>query len=232
MLVLLGALACAVSTQTLAECCANYGEFAAVCRARGGTPMPNPARCLPGGGGRSFAPQPPPPPDPNRTWVIDHVSYTGEFYIVTRDGRRLAGQNAAKVTIDAGARAITGPSGHAVLTLPDGSTFTIGPGSEIALDSFVYEPGAGVRKVTMNFVKGFFRWVTGTIAPRYKPTVKLPVGDLGFRGTDVECVVEPGGSGYIRLYSGELDLQDYDTAQDRIIRAGETVRFENFKVVP
>ena len=182
-------------------------------------------------GGAPNQPEPPPPPDPDRTFMIDHIASSGEFYIITSDGRHLDGQSGAQAAIDSGARLVTGPSGHAVLTLPDGTTFTIGANSEIAVDDFIYEPGAGVRRVTLNFVKGFFRWVTGEITPQYKPLVKMAVGDLGTRGTDFECESDPGGSGYIKLYSGELELTDYDTAVVTTITEGQTVRFENFKVV-
>lgn len=171
------------------------------------------------------------PPDPNRTFVIERVEYRGELTLVTSDGRRLSGQNAAQVAIDNGARIVTGPSGHAVVHLPDGSTWTIGPNSEFALDSFAYDPSPGARKITLRAVKGFFRWVTGTVSPRYDPTVILPAGDLGFRGTDVECVVAPDGTGYIKLYSGRLELKRRDTGAVMAITAGQTVRFENFKVV-
>lgn len=171
------------------------------------------------------------PPDPNRTFIIERVDYRGEFYMVTSDGRHLSGQNAAQVAIDNGTRLFTGPSGHVVIHLPDSSTWTIGPNSEFTIDSFVYDPSPGVRKVTMNVVKGFFRWVTGTVSPRYSLTVILPVVAVGFRGTDVECVITPGGSGYVKLYSGKLELKRRDTGAVMAITAGQTVRFKNFKVV-
>lgn len=170
-------------------------------------------------------------PDPNRTFVIERVESRGEFSLVASDGRRFSGQNAAQVAIDNGARMVTGPSGHAIVHLPDGSTWTIGPDSEFALDSFYYDPSPGARKITLRAVKGFFRWVTGTVGPRYDPTVILPVGNLGFRGTDVECVVAPDGTGYIKLHSGKLELKRRDTGSVIAITAGQTVRFENFKVV-
>jgi hypothetical protein len=83
-------------------------------------------------------------------------------------------------------------------------------------------------------VKGSVHWVAGTIEPLYKPVWKLPVGDLSTRdapGADFESEVDPGGSGNIKTHSGELGLMDYDTAQDTTIAAGQTIRFEDFKVV-
>ena len=79
-------------------------------------------------------------PDLTRSFVISQADSTGEFYILTRDGRKLTGQNVTQVAIDNGARAITGPGGHAHLIFPDGSAFTLGPGSELVLDTFVYDP--------------------------------------------------------------------------------------------
>ena len=36
--------------------------------------------------------------------------------------------------------------------------------------------------------------------------VKLPVGIIGIRGTDVETVVDPDGSGSVALYSGIVEI--------------------------
>src|SRR5258708_5291411 len=56
-----------------------------------------------GGATNAGGPQAPLPPDPNRTFIIERLAYQGEFLVLTSDGRRLAGQDAAHVGIDNGA---------------------------------------------------------------------------------------------------------------------------------
>jgi hypothetical protein len=81
----------------------------------------------------------------------------------------------------------TGPGGHLQLLLRDQTTFTLGPNSDMVLDTFVYDPATNAGKVSASITKGVFRFVTGKIARR-KPDdmkVSLPLGTIGIRGTIV-----------------------------------------------
>jgi len=158
------------------------------------------------------------------------VAAQGEFYVLTSDGRKLVGQNAAQVPINYGARLLAGPSGRVRVTLPDDSIFTMGPGTEFVLDTFVYDPATSAGSVLADITKGVFRLVTGKVA-RNGPDnmrIKVPVGGTGIRGTDVEFSVSPDGSGYIKLFSGSVELTPYDSPRSIILAPGQMITYENF----
>src|SRR5690606_27486624 len=48
----------------------------------------------------------------------------------------------------------TGGSGLVQVLLADGTTFMVGPNSDLVIDSFVYDPNAGTAQVTASFTKG------------------------------------------------------------------------------
>lgn len=173
--------------------------------------------------------QPPPPPDLSRRFVIDQVQSQGEFYVITSDGRRLNGQDAAQVPIDNGARAVTGPNGHARLIFPDGSTFTMDAGSEFAIDDFVYDSvgASNLKHFTATIVKGVFRWVSGH-THQYFPHIVTGATAADLRGTDFEVGVSPDGSGYIKLFSGELLLTPFDSNETITLEAGQMISYSDF----
>ena len=101
-------------------------------------------------------------------------------------------------------RITTGSTGQLRIRLKDNSEFTIGPGAEVILDDFVYDPNTSIATSTAQVVKGFFRLVTGKIhrlqPDRFK--VRVNLGTIGIRGTDLAVNVAADGSAVIKLYSG------------------------------
>ena len=69
------------------------------------------------------------------------------------------------------------------MLLLDGSTFTVGPGSSLVIDKFVYNPGTGKGALVANFSKGALRFVGGKLS-KNDPGVKIntPAGALTVRG--------------------------------------------------
>ena len=111
--------------------------------------------------------------------------------------------------------------------LPDRTTFTVGPGSDIVLDEFVYDPDTSMRRIAAEVIKGTFRWVTGKVV-RGSPQsmqVKLAVGVIGIRGTDFEAGVAADGSGYVELYSGHLQITASKTGAVLLMDAGQAVTY-------
>lgn len=158
---------------------------------------------------------------------IAQIESRGEFYFLTKDGRKLTGEEASKVSLEEGSKVVTGSTGHVRMTLPDNTTFTVGPNSDLVIDKFVYDPATDSRAITANLSKGVFRWITGKIAHK-DPTqmkVTLPVGELGIRGTDFEATVEPDGSGSIVLYFGQLEITEKKTGFKFMLDAGHKVTF-------
>lgn len=163
------------------------------------------------------------------TSAVAQVESRGEFYVLTRDGRKLTGKDASQIPLEEGTKVITGSSGHIRMKLPDDTTFTIGPNSDIAIDSFVYDPDNTPKKVIANMSKGVFRWVTGKTKPLKDPAemkVKLPVMAVGIRGTDLEATVNPDGSGSVVLHFGQLEITENKTGFTFIMNAGYKVTFK------
>ncbi len=113
------------------------------------------------------------------------------------------------------------------MTLPDNTTFTVGPNSDLVIDKFVYDQATDSRTIMANLSKGVFRWVTGKVASKDPAQMKviLPVGTIGIRGTDFESTVEPNGNGSIVLYFGQLEITENKTGFKFLLEAGQKVTF-------
>ncbi len=77
----------------------------------------------------------------------------------------------------------TSASGQVQVLLLDGSTFTVGPGSSLVIDKFVYNPASGKGTLVASFSKGALRFVGGKLS-KNEPGVKVntPAGQLTVRG--------------------------------------------------
>jgi hypothetical protein len=77
----------------------------------------------------------------------------------------------------------TSGSGQVQVLLLDGSTFTVGPGSSLVIDKFVYNPASGKGALVASFSKGALRFVGGKLS-KNDPGVKVntPAGALTVRG--------------------------------------------------
>lgn len=164
--------------------------------------------------------------------AIAQVESRGEFYFLTKDGRKVSGDEASKIPLEEGTKLVTGKDGHVKMTLPDNTTFTVGPGSDIVIDEFVYDPDNSPKKVIATMTKGVFRWVTGKVygdAAVYKDPaqmkVNLPVVAVGIRGTDFEMTVAPDGSGSVVLNFGQLEIAEKKTGFTFLMNAGEKITF-------
>ena len=151
----------------------------------------------------------------------------GEFFLITPDGRKIAGEKAAKAPVSTGTRIIIGPDGRLRLKLLDETVFTLGPNSDLVVDEFVYDSDTSLEKISARLLKGVFRWVTGKVARKDPAQMKvnLPQGDLGIRGTDFETMVAPDGSGSVKLYSGQLEITEKKTQRTFLLNAGQMVTF-------
>jgi hypothetical protein len=77
----------------------------------------------------------------------------------------------------------TSSSGVVQVLLLDGSTFSVGPGSDLVIDKFVYNPATGRGDLVASFSKGALRFVGGKLS-KNDPGVKVntPAGELTVRG--------------------------------------------------
>lgn len=154
------------------------------------------------------------------------VESKGDFYFITKDGRKIEGAQAANVPLEAGTRLRTGPNGGLKLLLPDETTFTIGADSDLVMDEFVYDTRSTPGIFAARIAKGAFHWVTGKIAHRTgnKMELKFGVDAVGIRGTEFDLWVNQDQSGYIKLYSGKLDITER-TVPKLLLKGGQRVDF-------
>ena len=77
----------------------------------------------------------------------------------------------------------TDGSGLVQVLLVDGSTFTVGPGSDLVIDKFVYDPKKNKGEIVATFGKGVLRFVGGKISKNEGGVkVNMPSGALAIRG--------------------------------------------------
>ncbi|MCX5693181.1 MAG: FecR domain-containing protein [Candidatus Omnitrophica bacterium] len=161
------------------------------------------------------------------TSAFAQVESRGEFYFLTKNGRKVSGEETSKVPLEEGTKVVTGKDGHVRMTLPDNTTFTVGPNSDLVIDKFVYDSDKSPEKIMVTMTIGVFRWVTGKTA-QHDPTqmkVNLPVMAVGIRGTDFEATVTPDGSGSVVLYFGQLEITEKKTGFTFVLDAGQKVTF-------
>lgn len=86
-----------------------------------------------------------------------------------------------------GDRITAGRESGMQIMLLDETIFTVGPRSELVIDTFVYDPATNDGRVSVTVAKGVFRFATGLVAQETPEnmTVNLPFGTIGIRGTIV-----------------------------------------------
>ena len=93
----------------------------------------------------------------------------------------IAGTLSAGSGVHASETVHTGSNGQADLGFLDNSNLTVGPGSSVRLDKFVYDPNKGSGSVAIEASRGAFRFVTAS-QNKGEVKVKTPSGTLGIRG--------------------------------------------------
>jgi hypothetical protein len=86
----------------------------------------------------------------------------------------------------------TSADGRLGVILQDGARIGLGPGAELKIDTFVYEPAGGKLGMLLRLAKGVMAYVSGRIA-QLAPgsvTVETPVGVVGLRGTHLAISIE------------------------------------------
>jgi hypothetical protein len=85
----------------------------------------------------------------------------------------------------------TGSDGRLGVTLKDDTRVSLGPGSEVRLNSFLFTPADGRLGLVLNFVRGMAVYVSGKIAKLAPDSIRLetPGAIVGVRGTTVAIQV-------------------------------------------
>ena len=111
--------------------------------------------------------------------------------VVVRAGSTIPAHSG--VTVYASDSLRTGDDGRVGVTLADDTQVSIGPRSEVRLDSFMYEPAQGQLALVLQFIRGTAAYVSGRIAKLAPDAVRLetPAAIVGVRGTTVAVQVTP-----------------------------------------
>ncbi len=104
----------------------------------------------------------------------------------------------------------TGAKSAAGIKLADGTLFSIGANARVSIDDFVYDADRSASKMTINFLKGAFRFVSGKPTHAYpgQAAIKTPAATIGIRGTVVTGVIGPAALDYYRAADPALGQQD------------------------
>jgi hypothetical protein len=109
--------------------------------------------------------------------------------VIVRGSSTVPAQNGLAVYASDSLR--TGKDGRVGVTLSDDTQVSIGPGSEVRLDSFAYDPGQGQLALVLKFIRGTAAYVSGQIAKLAPDAVRLetPAAIVGVRGTTLAVEV-------------------------------------------
>lgn len=179
-------------------------------------------------GGAPTVVQQAPAYDPLRSFPAVIAASAGEVHVVKSGGRAFTAEQMKGERFEFGDVLVTGPSGSIQILLPDETVFTVGPNGEIDIDEFIYDPANGRNTLNTTIIKGLFRFVTGKVSTNRDLNVKVAIGSIGVRGTDIEFNELPDGSGYVKLFSGVADLTPYDTDTTISLQPGQMITWTDF----
>lgn len=134
---------------------------------------------------------------------------------VNLDAKSIRGGGAPRVvtlgqSIIFNERIITDTSGLVQILLVDGTTFTIGPGCEMTIDEFVYNPDTGDARVVATIAKGAFRFIGGqTSRTKDGAIINTPSGTIGIRGGGGQGNANADNTTYSVLF-GKAEFTDND----------------------
>jgi hypothetical protein len=95
----------------------------------------------------------------------------------------------------------TSPRGQAQIRFVDDTRFVVGPNSRVAIDDFVFKPDHTATDVSLNAVKGTFRFISGR-SPHEVYSVNTPTMTIGVRGTLLNLRVLVSGYSYVNFGEG------------------------------
>ena len=76
---------------------------------------------------------------------------------------------------------VTNAVGQAQVRFRDNTKLVIGPNSMMVIDAFVFDNSDSARKISINAVRGAFRFITGK-SPKDAYSIITPTATIGVRG--------------------------------------------------
>ena len=86
-----------------------------------------------------------------------------------------------EAAVFSGDRIDTGPVGEAQIRFRDDTKLVVGPNSSMIIDAFVFDDDNTARDISINVVRGAFRFITGN-SPKDAYTITTPTATIGVRG--------------------------------------------------
>ena len=112
----------------------------------------------------------------------------------------------------------TGPEGQAQFLFRDGSTLTLGPGSDLTIDNFVYDPDADTAKLAMTAASGAFRFVGGAASKTAPVVLNTPTATIGIRGgINYTTVGGNGDTETSQAYGTDTIATSKSTGEQRVL---------------
>jgi hypothetical protein len=109
-----------------------------------------------------------------------------------------------------GDRVNTDTIGEAQIKFRDNTRLVVGPNSSLLIDKFVFSDDTTASSVTINAVRGTFRFITGS-SPKNAYLIRTPTATIGLRGTQFDFAIGAHGETRLALYGGGVrfcDLQN------------------------
>ena len=106
-----------------------------------------------------------------------------------------------------GDRVNTDTIGEAQIKFRDNTRLVVGPNSSLLIDKFVFSDEATARSVTINAVRGTFRFITGS-SPSNAYLIRTPTATIGLRGTQFDFAIGARGETRLALYGGGVRFCD------------------------
>jgi hypothetical protein len=134
-------------------------------------------------------------------WAVSAVSWAAEGAgtIKTLSGSATVIRDSSVLPIGigqrvfAGDRIASGPDSYVGIMLHDDTRLTIGPGSELQIREFEFNPNSYAGGLAVSFLKGTARVVTGLMGKHAPDRVRFhtPTTTIGIRGTEFVVDLDP-----------------------------------------
>jgi hypothetical protein len=118
---------------------------------------------------------------------------------------------------------VTNTVSSAEIELLDQTKLAVGPSSRVVLDKFIYDAKAPPKSISINMLRGAFRFITGS-SNKVAYEIRTPSASMGVRGTVFEVFVDDDGETAVLLHEGSIDVCPTPTTCQHHDRACHIVR--------
>ncbi len=116
----------------------------------------------------------------------------------------------------------TAPQGALEVTFLDTSKLSMGGGSSLVIDAFVYAGQANSGQQVVKYTRGAFRFISGSIA-KDRVRIETPTVTIGIRGTTIRTLVTDDGTTTVGLDHGDAFVTSKQTGQTVFLTPGEKI---------